>query len=737
MTLLAFIRIIALKWKWLLLFPILMSVTVFVLTRDQEREYETKATIYTGLASGYSITDDGEKKTDMFAINNSFDNLLITIKSRETLEEVGLKLLAQHLLLAQPSNDVMGEKAFDKLKELISEEDRAKLIVPGSYEKTLKKLMNIKDSTSKNSVRFILNLKGAYYNPEYILAALTANRKASSDMIEMSVKTNDPGVALNMLNFLIETFTHRYKSIKGSETNNVVRYFEEQLKMSFNSLQNSENKLRDFGIDNKIINYNEQSKFVAESKEDLSTDYYKEKMKFEAANSAIKRIEEKMANYSEVLKTNDDLIKVRQEISQLNINIANAKAYKMNTNQIRNMESELDILKEKIKDKAREYYNFNNNIEWIPQEDLLNEWLAKVVELEESRGRLVVFENRIKQYDGIYSQFAPLGSTITQMDREININEKEYLTILHGLSLAKLRQQNLEMSNNLKTVDTPFFPITPLPSKRGLLIVVAFLVGFIVLLGTYITGELTNSSVRTPERVESQIGLPLLSALPDLEINSGKIVNMDEMSNDLVQRIINSIFIELKKKNTKAERHVITILSTKTGEGKTYISQLVASKLAQIKNDVILLNPSTSSKHALKSFQKPNPDLQIKEYKVIDKLVDAESITDLIEASNNNPLEEGKHSFVIIELPSLNKYPVPIEILDKSDVSILIVHANKSWTASDARILKEFETVKQNQTKVILNRVVPDLLEGIYGEIPKNRSKLRKKLKLMFGGEKH
>jgi succinoglycan biosynthesis transport protein ExoP len=737
MTLIAFIRIIAKKWKWLLLFPILISVTVFVLTQNQEREYETKATIYTGLASGYSITDDGEKKTDMFAINNSFDNLLITVRSRETLEEVGLKLLAQHLLLAQPSADVMGTRAFDNLKDLLSEEDRAKLIVPGSYEKTLKKLIGMKDSTPENFVRNILNLKGVYYNPEYILAALTANRKASSDMIEMSIKSNDPGVTLNMLNYIIETFTHRYKSIKGSETNNVVKYFEEQLKMSFNSLQNSENKLRDFGIENKIINYNEQSKFVAESKEDLSTEYYKEKMKFEGAGSAIKRIEEKMANYSDVLKTNDDLIKVRQQISQMNVNIANAKAYKMNTNQIQNMENELDQLKEKIKDKAREYYNFNNNIEWIPQEDLLNEWLAKVVELEESRGRLIVFENRIKQYDGIYSQFAPLGSTITQMDREININEKEYLTILHGLSLAKLRQQNLEMSNNLKTVDTPFFPINPLPSKRGLLIVVAFLAGFIILLASYITTELTNSSVRTPERVEGQIGLPLLCALPDLDINSSKIVNIDEMNNALVQRIINSIFIELKKKNAKAERHVITILSTKTGEGKTYISQLVASKLAQIKNDVILLNPETSSKHELKSFQKQSPDLQTKEYKVIDKLVDAGSITDLIEANNNKPLEEGKHSFIIIELPSLNKYPIPIEILDKSDISILIVHANKSWTASDARILKEFETVKQNQTKVLLNRVIPDLLEGIYGEIPKKRSLLRKKLKLIFGGQKY
>jgi hypothetical protein len=32
----------------------------------------------------------------------------------------------------------------------------------------------------------------------------------------------------------------------------------------------------------------------------------------------------------------------------------------------------------------------------------------------------------------------------------------------------------------------------------------------------------------------------------------------------------------------------------------------------------------------------------------------------LIEANNNKPLEEGKHSFVIIELPSLNKYPAGV-----------------------------------------------------------------------------
>ncbi|MES2381613.1 MAG: hypothetical protein V4538_11265 [Bacteroidota bacterium] len=736
MTLITFIRIVLNKWKWLLLFPLLMSVTVFLLTSKQVREYQTNATIYTGLVSGYSITDNGESKVDFFAVNNAFDNLITTIKSRETIEEVGLKLLAQHLLLAAPTKDVLGERAFEKFKDLIPENEKKRLIVPGSFTKTFERLEKIKDSTNTNIVRYLLNTPGLFYNTEVILNSLTANRKASSDMVELSYKTTDPGVALNALNFVIESFSIRFKGIKNAETINVVKYFEQQLDKSFNTLQNSENKLRDFGIDNKIINYNEQSKFVAESKEDLTTDYYKEKMRFEAANSAINRIEEKMSKYTDVLKNNEDMIKIRQEIAQLNVNIANAKAYKMNTTQIQNMENELDNLKLKIKEKARDFYNFNNNIEWIPQQNLLDEWLSKLVELEESRGRLQVFDARIKQFDGIYSKFAPLGSTMNMLDREISINEKEYLSILHGLNLAKLRQQNIEMSSSLEIVDNPIFPISPLPSKRGLLIIVSFVAGFIILLAYYIAQELMNSAIKSPERVEKQIGLPLLNALPDLEL-PGKLIDINEMNNALVQRIINSIFIELKQSNYANDRHVITVLSTKSGEGKSYIAKLLAIKLAQIKNNVILLYPETSSKKSDVIMEKVASDLQVKEYKVLDKLVDANNISDLIEANNETPLEDGQHSFTIIELPSLNKYPIPIEILDKSHVSLLIVHAHKSWTASDQRILKEFEKVKPGGVKVILNRVIPDLLEGIYGEIPKQRSKIRKRLKIIFGGSKY
>jgi hypothetical protein len=290
MTLIGFFRIIFKNLKWLVIFPAMLAGVVFYLTRNMPKEYQSSATVYTGLASGYSITDDGDEKVDYFKVNNAFDNLITTVKARETIEEVSIKLMAQHLLLKEPDVNILDEKRFSALHKLLNDTEIAKLIVPGNFNKTVLRLYSIKDSSNKNTVQYLLTDGSSPYAVSKILGSLTVMRKSTSDMLELGYKTDDAGVCLNTLKFLIDAFSNRYKNIKGSETINVVKYFEDQLKEAFTTLQKSENRLRDFGVNNRIINYNEQSKFVAESKEDLSTDYYKEKMKFEAAQTALRRI---------------------------------------------------------------------------------------------------------------------------------------------------------------------------------------------------------------------------------------------------------------------------------------------------------------------------------------------------------------------------------------------------------------------------------------------------------------
>ena len=735
MSLIIFFRIILKNFKWLMIFPLILAISVFYFTRNIPREYLSSATVYTGIASGYSITDDGDTKIDNFQINNAFDNLINMVKSRETIEEVALKLLAQHLVLDRPDPNILDEKGFEDLKELITDDERKQFVVKGSIDKTYEKLRKFKEESNKNKLVFILSEPGSFYSIAGISGKISATRKQSSDILELTFSTTDPGVCQHTLIFLTQAFSRRHKGIKGSETGNVVKYFEEQLKIAFRGLQGSENKLLEFGVNNRVINYYEQAKFVAESKEDLTTDYYKEKMGHSAAQSALKRLEEKMSTYTDVVNNNDGLVSIRQELANINYKITNAKIYRLNPEKISEMEDEAENIKLKLKERARDFFNFNNSIEWVPQKSLLEEWLSKLILVEESNGRLMVYENRLKQYDGIYKEYAPMGSTISRMEREVSVAEKEYLSVLHGLNLAKLRQQNIEVSNNLKLVDSPFYPLQAQPSSRGLLILVSFLGGFILVLSLLITKEITNKSIRFPEKVENLTGIPLLSALPKLDLKNKKQAYLN-IHNNLMQRIVNSIFIEIKRseKSKEKKNFVITLISTRQKQGKTYFAEALAQKLINIRKNVFYLYPETSSGHEESEIYKNSKFISYK-YSIQDNVVDADEVEQLI-AQNLDYVKEDV-SYTIIEIPNLNQYPVPFELIEKSDFSILVVHAQKTWATSDKQILNEYEKVRPKGTRVLINHVDVDSLEGIYGEIPKKRSLIRRKMKILMGGERY
>ena len=97
-----FTRIIGSKLKWLILFPSIVAVLVYFLTSKLPKEFVSGASVYTGIASGVSSSsseDKAQNNVDYNAVNNAFDNLMVTIHSRQTSEEVAVKLLAKHLML--------------------------------------------------------------------------------------------------------------------------------------------------------------------------------------------------------------------------------------------------------------------------------------------------------------------------------------------------------------------------------------------------------------------------------------------------------------------------------------------------------------------------------------------------------------------------------------------------------------------------------------------------------------
>ena len=97
MSLFQFGRLVYRNGLYLVFIPLLLAVFVFLFTLKQKKHYASSALIYTGIASGFNIESGSADKVDYHAVNNAFDNLITIIESKQTVEEVMLRLLAKHI----------------------------------------------------------------------------------------------------------------------------------------------------------------------------------------------------------------------------------------------------------------------------------------------------------------------------------------------------------------------------------------------------------------------------------------------------------------------------------------------------------------------------------------------------------------------------------------------------------------------------------------------------------------
>ncbi len=717
MTFLQFLRVLSKNLKWLIIFPLLVAVLVYFLTSKMPKEYQAGTTVYTGIASGYGITsgDESAARSDYFTINNAFDNLLATITARQTLEDVAIKLLAQHLLLEMPDPLILSEKSFAELKNTITDE-RALMVVPGNFVATVDKITKYKNSSTDNIVIKLLSDPKGHYSLAQIFKNLTASRKSTSDFVELSFKSDDPGVCLNTLKFITEGFIFKYKSLKGAETVNVVRWFEARLKDAAAELNNSENKLKDFGIRNKIINYYEQAKALAIENETNETEYYKELMSYEAHKRAVARLEDQLESREILLRNNNELNRLRKELGVANQEYERSKIYTNPPEKVAQLATKVDKLKQEIRIWVLQYYSLNNTIESVPQATVLDQWLKEILGQDASDARLQVYIDRRKVFDRKYDEFSPLNMQVSRLEREIGVFEKQYLEILHGLHLAKLRQQNIEMSNNLQVMDNPVFPTKELPSRRWLLIILSFVAAFFFLLVYFIAVELLDSSIKNTTRAEEFTGLRTFSALPN-RLVIGNSLNIGRIENTLLDYAVSNLKIELENNPETGSNYLITVISSREMEGKTYAAQKLAEKLYSLDYSVLFISNDDSIDDAETEDRK----FRILRYDITSKFFTAKTEENLLPEFSR--VNKNAYNFIIVEIPAISVNAIPNQLIKSSRLTLLVLDARRSWTVADDNILKLFRKASTEESKIMvwLNHVEPENLENMVGAFPRHR----------------
>ena len=722
-NLLFFIRLLLRHVALLIIVPIFLATLVFQLTKNEPKIFNSKARVYTGIASGSTI-ELNKTKLDFRATNTAYDNLLNLIKARTTIESVALKLFAQHIVLDSADTRVISPTKLSELQQLVPQ-DVKDLVVKGNVQKTYENLLTYKNRNHTNFLYELINKEHPDYSIESIRGRIRVRRILSSDFVDIEFESEDPAICQNTLLILADIFVKLNAEIKVNQTDAVVKYFEGQLAGSTQDLRKAEDDLLAFNQTHNIINYYEQTKHIASEKEHFELEYQKIYIKHSAAKAVIETLEAKLAAHQKRVLNSEQMVGLRNELGNVNFEIS-MKSLNLESDSIKKVQHAKDLIdltnraneiKTQLSSEVDQMYSLDYDEKSVASTTILADWLANTIEFEGTKAQLKVMNQKRLEFKKLYQVFAPLGATMKRLERKIDIAEREYLSLLHNLGLAKLRQQNVELKSNLKLIEVPFFPIKPKASKRMMLVFIAGMAGFIMVAFTILILEFLDGNINTAQRAKEKIGLEVSSTFPVINYKSKK-MDYSYLKNQAVNAISRNIMLNQFKEEGQEGPVVNMFFSTQEGEGKTFICDHLISKLCELDYKTLHIT------YDPEDFRLPKETYRCLQYTISDQLY---KIAGIHEFDPEGLIEDyNTYDFVILEIPGIIRNPFPVKLASTMDFTFLITRANRSWSLADMNSLRLFnEATTGPEPSIILNGVKVLEMETVIGDLPKNRSLIR------------
>ncbi|GAB3845947.1 hypothetical protein GCM10028822_05220 [Hymenobacter terrigena] len=704
----------------LVLVPLTTAVSIFFFSRFQDKKYKSDTVIYTGIASGYKIEGgNNDSGGNWNATSTAFDNLLTLMNSRDTRQEVSLRLLAWHLmtdptayvyqatgrapaaegLFTRLMHRLMGGRAT-AADEMLPAALRARLIGP-TVEETTARLTAAYNQGPGSPVYRLVNSKAPLFS-ETALAGIAASRVKDSDLIQIEYTATDPVVCQKTLEILTQVFIRKHKELFTGQNETVIGYFDQASQKAYQRLQAAEQKLLEFHKKHNIVDYDKQIVASTDEKQLAADKYNQLEMQYAGAFSQVKSVEHTLSKRGFSNLKSQEIIRLRNQLSGLTSQIAELEMVGSTVPgapaRLASLKQQAERMTNKIGDAVNSEYASSHSVQGVNVKDLLGEYTKNTLLAEDLKSQLNLMRRQKDAVAGQYNALVPLGAEIRKIRREVEVAEKEYLSQMEGLKQSKLSQQNGVLASQLRVIDPPYLP-TSTGSKLLLLLIGGCLGSFLLTGAGVVTAGMLDSSLQNPARATAITTFPVAGIIPKPTASKASAQANAKRAEDHLAR---HLLLKFQRKVDTGKPYVIGVLSSLSAEGKTEVCCSLAASLNAMRIKTLSMFPSD---HVLQLI--PNDDIQF--YSPLQGLTPGVRVTDI--ATKYVQSDE----VIIVEFPALLEQTYPASLLQDLDLVLVAVRAERSWMPADQQIFQSIRTVTKAPIEVVLNGVLPDYVAEFVG----------------------
>lgn len=690
------------RHRWLILIgTAIFTLLVIYYTRHMQGGFDVKATLYTGVASGYNLESD--KRTDWATVQNSMDNLISIIQAESTLKRVSLRLFARILIQGNPEKENDGITAssynytYNHLKNSPNGNEILKLIDKSSEDKTVANLEKYMRPHKDNYIYGLFYYVHPYYSYN-ALKNIKVQRRLTSDLLDISYSSGDPGIAYNTVSILMHEFVEEYRRIRYGETDKVIKYFEEELARIGKQLRLEEEDLTKYNVEKRVINYIDETKEIAAINKEYELREQDALFAFNSTKSVLEELEKHMdSNAKQVLKNMEFVSKIK-EASNITGKISEAEAISSSEikdiSTLNNNKKRLSELKQELNELTDAYVSHKYTKEGASRTNIIDQWLEQTLLHEKAKAELQIVQNSRQELNDRYVFFAPVGTTIRQKERSINFTERNYLTILQSYNEALLRKKNLEMTSaTLKVLNEPTYPISSNSTNRKQIVIAACVASFLIIVAFLLLIEMLDRTLRDASRTKRVTGFKVIGAVPNTKSSryGGLTKTYVQLS---IKELSNSLLRFLTKRRSSGV-FIINLFSTSENSGEEELGNLICGYMQSR-----MLNT-----RFITYEQDFNTDST--------QYLLAKNITDFYTLQGEDIL--------IVAYPPLSKSNIPSALLHDANANVLVAPANRGWKTIDKQLCEQLMAQLDQANvplRICLTHAEREAVEDFTGQLP-------------------
>ena len=410
-----------------------------------------------------------------------------------------------------------------------------------------------------------------------IQAGLTVNGGTQSQIINISYMNEDPILAADVVNAISEAYIEFGLESRLSQIKDTAEWLSEQLEELRITLQESEDKLRNFRLSQNLMDTEQQERLANTQLQTLNTELVR-------AQTQLSQAQELYAQVTQAERSGGDYRSIGPVLQ---------------SNTIRDLVREEATLSRKVQELSERYGEKHPKM-IAARSDLasaqvnLDREAAKIVENIKNEYRAAQTQERnvrelIDQTRTDLQSYQGDSFELTRLEREVENNRRVYESFLGKLMEADVSGDY--DASNIRIIDNATIPEFPVKPRASLIIAASLVFGVFFGVVFAFARELLGNVFRTPDQLEQELALPSLGVTPLVKKKKGGVEPEKQYIADqrsTFAEAINTIRTGLIFSNIDNPPKSILITSTNGSEGKTTLAINLAVALSQMDKTLLI-----------------------------------------------------------------------------------------------------------------------------------------------------